>query len=144
MSAVRLEVFAMRVTKITVSDDANEKASTSIEIIQEGNPAEIRTDQARVLTSFTKGSRLSLVGRINGGRGGVILSPDGDISGHKLDPLQDQTEYEHFSHADSQLAIQRLLNGHAVLINSPTGLLTLRWNPLTLEVFASGRDSAST
>ncbi len=134
----------MRVTTITVSGDADKKTMTSDEITQEGDPTEIRADQARTLGSFAEGSRLSLVGRINGGRGGVILSPDGDVSGHKLDPLPDQTEFERFPYEDSQRAIRHLLQGRAVIIEGSTGMLALRWNPLTLEAFASGRDSATT
>ncbi|NQV89642.1 MAG: hypothetical protein HQ488_04940 [Parcubacteria group bacterium] len=130
----------MKVIKITVTGVNRDKVSSAptgeLEEVEE-----IRKDQLRVLSQFSTGDRLSLAGYQADGRGGVILDSTGHVSGHKIVPIGDDTEFTHFSFAEASDAIEQLMFGLPVLINGSSGRIGMRWNPLTLEVFGEGRDS---
>ena len=105
------------------------------------NECAMRSEQLRLLRAYRTGSRLSFAGRLPAGRAGVILGSNGHVSGHKLDPINDEVEYEHFPHERIAEAIRRLVDGHPVLIEGRSGRVALRWSPLTLEVYGEGRDT---
>ena len=102
---------------------------------------EKRLDQIRLLQAYRRGSRIALAGQLPAGRAGVILGLNGDVSGHKLDPIGDEQEYEHFVYDQVHVAILRLIQGHPVLIRGQSGRIALRWSPLTLEVYGEGQDT---
>ncbi|TAL50221.1 hypothetical protein EPN81_03370 [Patescibacteria group bacterium] len=132
----------MLVTMITVTSPTRLVTRTLPweDALRDGLPW-ARTEQVRVLTAYQPGAQLTFVGRASAGQGGVILTREGLIHGHKMDPIGNETEFQFFAISNVDQAIRRLMEGHSVLIQGHVGRLALRWNPMTLEIYAEGRDS---
>lgn len=130
----------MLVSRITLTGPMSE-IDRSVPVEELDGPELTRSDQVRLLRLYQRSHRLALAGRLPAGQAGVVLDPEGRVSGHKLDPIPSVIGYLHFNYTEITKALEALLGGASILVIGASGRLALQWSPLTLEVYGEGRDT---